>query len=277
MSMDTPIVPIIVKRKKVIVSGGHHGGAWKVAYADFVTAMMAFFMLMWLLNATTEQQRQGLADYFSPTLAINRSSGGGASSFVGDTVFTEETLTRQGVGASTHYPTESIGARGSSGLDNQGAQDAQTHDTFQQVVDHLQAQSGESIREDDLMKHIVTQVSDQGLVIELFETDHARLFDHDNTPSALLIELLSIVAQSAEIVKNDIAIETHVASKPVVLANQPQWSDTMVQANAVRRAFEQVGFDPKRVARTTGHADRLPRVANPLAGRNNRVEIVFLR
>lgn len=52
--------PIIIKRKKVIAGGGHHGGAWKVAYADFVTAMMAFFMLMWLLNATTEQQRKGI-------------------------------------------------------------------------------------------------------------------------------------------------------------------------------------------------------------------------
>ena len=64
------LAPVIIKRKKVIVSGGHHGGAWKVAYADFVTAMMAFFMLMWLLNATTEKQRKGLADYFHPTIVV---------------------------------------------------------------------------------------------------------------------------------------------------------------------------------------------------------------
>ena len=64
------LAPVIIKRKKVIASGGHHGGAWKVAYADFVTAMMAFFMLMWLLNATTEKQRKGLADYFHPTIAV---------------------------------------------------------------------------------------------------------------------------------------------------------------------------------------------------------------
>lgn len=101
MANDQTVAPVIFKRKKIIAADGHHGGAWKVAYADFVTAMMAFFMLMWLLNATTEQQKKGIADYFSPTLAINRSSGGGDSSFVGDTVFTEETLTRQGVGAST--------------------------------------------------------------------------------------------------------------------------------------------------------------------------------
>lgn len=63
--------PIIIKRKKLIAAG-HHGGAWKVAYADFVTAMMAFFMMMWLLNATTEKQRKGLADYFSPTIPLSR-------------------------------------------------------------------------------------------------------------------------------------------------------------------------------------------------------------
>ena len=73
MSSDN-VAPIIIKRKKVVSGDGHHGGAWKVAYADFVTAMMAFFMLMWLLNATTEQQRKGIADYFSPAVPINRIS-----------------------------------------------------------------------------------------------------------------------------------------------------------------------------------------------------------
>jgi len=71
---------------------GHHGGAWKVAYADFVTAMMAFFMLMWLLNATSEQQRAGLADYFTPTITINRSSGGGDGMFGGDSVSSQDSF-----------------------------------------------------------------------------------------------------------------------------------------------------------------------------------------
>ena len=70
--------PIIVK-KVTVVEAGHHGGAWKVAYADFVTAMMAFFLLLWLLGATTEDQRQGLADYFTPTLVKIKDSGAGAN------------------------------------------------------------------------------------------------------------------------------------------------------------------------------------------------------
>jgi chemotaxis protein MotB len=76
--------PIII-RKEEVVEGGHHGGAWKVAYADFVTAMMAFFLLMWLLNATTEAQKRGLADYFSPANALSHSSSGFGAPFGGHT------------------------------------------------------------------------------------------------------------------------------------------------------------------------------------------------
>ena len=77
--------PIIVIRKEEVVEGGHHGGAWKVAYADFVTAMMAFFLLMWLLNATTEQQKRGIADYFSPNPTTPQGSSGAGLMFSGRT------------------------------------------------------------------------------------------------------------------------------------------------------------------------------------------------
>ncbi len=76
----------IVIKKEEVVEGGHHGGAWKVAYADFVTAMMAFFLLMWLLNATTEEQRRGLADYFAPSNVLGRSQTGTGQPFGGRTV-----------------------------------------------------------------------------------------------------------------------------------------------------------------------------------------------
>ena len=79
---------VVIKRNE-IVEGGHHGGAWKVAYADFVTAMMAFFLLMWLLNATTEDQRKGLADYFSPNNLLSHASSGVGQPFGGRTAFAE--------------------------------------------------------------------------------------------------------------------------------------------------------------------------------------------
>ncbi len=82
----------IVIKKEEVIEGGHHGGAWKVAYADFVTAMMAFFLLMWLLNATTEQQRKGLADYFSPSATVARSMSGNGAPFGGHTPFDDGSM-----------------------------------------------------------------------------------------------------------------------------------------------------------------------------------------
>ena len=82
----------IVIRREEVVEGGHHGGAWKVAYADFVTAMMAFFLLMWLLNATTEKQKQGVADYFSPTAMIAHRNSGYGKPFGGNTMNADGSL-----------------------------------------------------------------------------------------------------------------------------------------------------------------------------------------
>ena len=83
---------VIIKRNEIVGGGGGHGGAWKVAYADFVTAMMAFFLLMWLLNATTEDQRKGLADYFSPNNLLSHASSGTGQPFGGHTAFDEGAL-----------------------------------------------------------------------------------------------------------------------------------------------------------------------------------------
>src|ERR1039458_4686505 len=78
---------VIIIRKEEVIEAEHHGGDWKFAYADFVTAMMAFFLLMWLLNATTEDQRKGLADYFSPNNLLSHASSGTGQPFGGHTVF----------------------------------------------------------------------------------------------------------------------------------------------------------------------------------------------
>ena len=81
---------------------------------------MAFFMMMWLLNATTEEQRQGLADYFAPTIPINRVSGGGDGAFGGDSIFSEETLPQNGLGATDKHAAQKEQSRGESGMDADG-------------------------------------------------------------------------------------------------------------------------------------------------------------
>ena len=96
----------VVIRKEEVVEGGHHGGAWKVAYADFVTAMMAFFLLMWLINATTEEQRRGLADYFAPMNAMARSMSGSGAPFGGKTPYEQGAMVSD-LGTETVMPGRS--------------------------------------------------------------------------------------------------------------------------------------------------------------------------
>ena len=132
-----PVAPIIVKRKKVI-AGGHHGGAWKVAYADFVTAMMAFFLLMWLLGATNEKQRKGIADYFNPTIPVNKVSGGGDGAFGGDSIFSQNTLARNGTGTGVIATSES----GEESLEDEEAQAvAKEKDTLAELEEMLSAKA----------------------------------------------------------------------------------------------------------------------------------------
>jgi chemotaxis protein MotB len=179
MAAQSNAAPVIIKRKKVISGGGHHGGAWKVAYADFVTAMMAFFLLMWLLNATTEKQRKGISDYFTPTIPVNRISGGGDGAFGGNSVFSEETMAHTGTGAMDRKTdTASVDQAGDdAGRGVSG--DGRAQSELQDVEKALMARGGESNTMEQLLRHVVTKVTDEGLVIELFDLPGAPLFIDD--------------------------------------------------------------------------------------------------
>lgn len=277
MSAQSNAAPVIIKRKKVVAGGGHHGGAWKVAYADFVTAMMAFFLLMWLLNATTEKQRKGIADYFSPTIAVNRISGGGDGAFGGDSVFTEESLARNGTGATSVAATEAAKARGASGQDADGKAEAEA-EKLEVVEAMLLGHGGESDLMQDVMKHVVTRVTDEGLVIEVFDLPGEPLFDGPGAaPTRLLEDIAGIITRVTGFVNNGIAVEGHLAARPVVLSNSSTWETSSDRANTFRLMLQEKGLRRDRVARLTGHADREPVARNPMADRNNRIEIILLR
>jgi len=276
MSAQANAAPVIIKRKKVVGGGGHHGGAWKVAYADFVTAMMAFFMLMWLLNATTEQQRKGIADYFSPTIPINRISGGGDGAFGGDSIFSEETLPRTGTGGTQVRTSNEQNARGDSGSDT-GPERGEA-ETLKVVEDALMGRGGESSVIENALRHVITRITDEGLVIELFELEDVPLFEGpDETPTQLLRDLTALIAGVSRAVSNDIAVEGHVRSSPIVLAESNVWGRSAGRATTVRLLLEDSGVDTKRIDRVTGHADREPIAQNTMAERNDRVEIILLR
>lgn len=272
--------PIIIKKVKKVVGGGHHGGAWKVAYADFVTAMMAFFLLMWLLNATTEVQRKGIADYFNPTIPINRISGGGDGAFGGNDIFSEQTLAQTGNGATSRNPTEKNMARGDSGVSDAETDTAVAEETVQLAgaEEMLMGKAGESMVSDDLAKHIVTQVTDEGLIVEIFDLPGEPLFDVGGVqPSPIMIELTKMMASVFRLFKNEVAVSGFTRSQPVVMAENPVWDLSSGRADRVRRLLEESGLPANRTQRISGFADRKPVATNPMAVRNNRIELILLR
>lgn len=253
--------PVLIKRKKVIAAGGHHGGAWKVAYADFVTAMMAFFMLMWLLNATTEKQRKGIADYFNPTIPVNRISGGGDGVFSGDSVYAQEALPQNGSGAAPA-----------------GGEAAAEAAKLAEIEKALSARSGESMASDRTLRHIVTRVTDEGLIIELFDLEDEPLFaEGSDRPEPVLEELAQVLADVFALVGNQVAVNGHVRPHPVVLADNPDWPLSSQRAAAMRELLFARGLPAPRMQRVSGFADRKPAAENPLAARNNRLEVILLR
>ena len=274
MAAQGNAAPVIIKRKKIIAAGGHHGGAWKVAYADFVTAMMAFFMLMWLLNATTEKQRKGIADYFNPTIPVNRISGGGDGSFGGDSVLSDQSLAQNGTGASAAMPTEENKARG-----EMGPADAASEAALMDKIDKtLVARSGESMTMERLMRHVVTRVTDEGLVIEIFDVEDQALFLPESAmPDRQLSDIATIIADVLNLATNAVAVNGHVRNYPLPMIDNPSWALSADRAQMMRGLLEKSGLAASRVQRVTGFSDRKTVTANPQAVRNNRLEVILLR
>lgn len=276
MAGQSNAAPVIIKRKKIIKGGGHHGGAWKVAYADFVTAMMAFFMLMWLLNATTEKQRKGIADYFNPAIPIVRISGGGSGAFGGDSVFSEQQLAQNGTGASAGAPSEQNKAR--------GAEDAADSDGSGEMADlkevekKLLARGGESMTMDAIMRHVVTRVTDEGLVIEIFDLADNPLFEEGSSvPESVTKDIATMLAEVLALTKNQIAINGHVKSYPITLIDNPAWDLSADRAQILRGLIESAGLSGGRMQRISGYSDRISVTPNPTDARNNRLEVILLR
>jgi chemotaxis protein MotB len=278
MAGQSNAAPVIIKRKKIVQGGGHHGGAWKVAYADFVTAMMAFFMLMWLLNATTEKQRKGIADYFNPTIPVNRISGGGDGAFGGESIFSEQTLTKSGTGASNDHPTDEAQARGDSGAVEGAGVAAVEAQTIAAVEQALAGRSGESMTMERLMRHVVTRVTDEGLVIELFDLPEVPLFEGDSAdPTGATRKIAALMGEILLLTENQIAVNGHVRTYPITMKDNPGWDLSAARAQTMRTLLEASGVPTDRVARISGHSNRRPVTADPAAVRNNRIEIVLLR
>ena len=246
--------PVIIRRKKVIAAAGHHGGAWKVAYADFVTAMMAFFLMMWLLNATTEDQRQGLADYFSPEIPISSESGGSRDVLSGDSLDSTDAL--NGVAGSADDESEIIA----------------------DLAARFDAESGESDVADRLLRHVRTRVTDEGLVVDIFSLPGAPIFSEDGSqPTPLMHELVGVVDDIFRMARNRVAIQGHVRTLPVVRRDRDDWAISRERAEVGRAFLADGATGESRIARVASFADTTPLHPDGMDLRNDRIELILLR
>ena len=285
MATDSSVQgPTIIKRKKVYKADGHHGGAWKVAYADFVTAMMAFFLLMWLLNATTEEQRKGIADYFNPTIPISRISGGGSDGLNGSSIFSEDTYAKMGTGANRKQTVENPAYGDGKATESESqAEDAETlarQAEEEEIAKDLQGLK-DSLSEESrkLSEHLMIKMSPEGIVLEITDSESTPLFPLGRSePSETMMQLIDVVAEAFGDFDNDIKIVGHTDSHRYRNgAIYDNWNLSADRANAARRLLNRAGISGDRIREVSGKADTDPLVRNdPQAAQNRRISITIL-
>ena len=275
--------PTIIKRKKIVKGEGHHGGAWKVAYADFVTAMMAFFLLMWLLNATTEEQRKGIADYFSPTIPISRISGGGSDGLNGSSIFADNTYAKNGTGANrqqtVEHPAYGDGKSKdeSESLDSKSMAKVAEEKEIANELEDLKESLGEESRQ--LSEHLMIKMSPEGIVLEITDSESTPLFPLGRSdPSATMVQLIAAVSVSFGEFDNDIKIVGHTDSHRYRNgAAYDNWNLSADRANAARRLLMEAGIPADRIQEVSGRADTDPLIKeDPMAAQNRRISITIL-
>ncbi len=269
--------PIVVKRIKKVV-GGHHGGAWKIAYADFVTAMMAFFLLMWLLGSTTKGDLQGIASYFATPLkvAMEGGSGSGDSSSVikgGGKDLTRQEGQVQNASAKLRKKT----------FDLKGAE-ASLRQQEKLRLETLKAQIQAAIDANPMLKQFKKQllldITTEGLRIQIVDEQNRPMFA---TASADLEpytkDILRAIGQMLNTVPNRISLTGHTDAAPYANGGTAysNWELSCDRANASRRELVAGGMNEDKVLRVVGMASSIPLdKENPMAPINRRISIIVL-
>lgn len=270
---DAP-VPIIVK-KVTVVAAGHHGGAWKVAYADFVTAMMAFFLLLWLLGATNENQRKGLADYFTPTLVKLRQESAGSNGMLGGSSITD----------ADNYPNRA-GQTGTKGItiprDTAGGpkEGGERIKRLQQLQQRLAAKLAEGKVDARIAKQVRLIDTSEGIRIDLVDDADFAMFQLGTTVlTSDAAQLLKAIGGVIAPEPGAVSIRGHTDALPWrggIGANN--WSLSAGRAEATRQALLRQGIAESRFRKIEGVADREPLVRDkPEDPRNRRISILLMR
>lgn len=272
--------PIIVRKIIVEEHGGHHGGAWKVAYADFVTAMMAFFLLMWLLGATNEKQRKALADYFAPTLVEMRRDGAGSDGMFGGSSLTDQDnyphKASQTGNRSLTIPSGATSTDDEKGKSKKSRKSMDAKEFEKKIRERLE----NNPEKQSLLRNIRFTDTEEGLRIDLIDEANFSMFalatDTLNPKAKVLI---GEVATIIDTVDNMLVIRGHTDSLPYASGkSMNNWLLSSARAEATRKEMVQQGILNTRMARIEGVADTEPyNPADRMDDRNRRISITMKR
>ncbi len=240
--------PIIIKKvsKK---HDAHHGGSWKVAYADFVTAMMAFFLLMWLLAMVSPEKRMALSQYFNH-FSIWRGTGASFQQGSGGSLVGTASYNREPRGKVTPSPT--------------------------QLKNKLKSAVEEKMKE--LSNQVIIDIVEGGVRIQIVDNEGSMMFPLGSAdPTEKATQILALVSENIKDTPNRVVVEGHTDSLPYRGDQITNWELSTSRASAARREMEKNGIDPGRIARVVGYADQELFIKdNPRDARNRRISIIVL-
>jgi chemotaxis protein MotB len=272
------VQPIIIKRVK---KGGHaaHGGAWKIAYADFVTAMMAFFLLMWLLGSTTEGDKKGIADYFNSPLKVAFFGGSGAG---------DASSVIKGGGNNL---TETVGQM-KKGKTSEMAMDRARKKAIRQEQARAEAERLRALKvkveevianDERLAKYksqIKLDITSEGLRIQIVDDQNRAMFDSGSSEvNFYMRDILRAIGHVLDEVPNHLTIEGHTDAKPFGAGERgySNWELSADRANASRRELIAGGLSGEKVLRVQGLSASIPfDKQDPLAPLNRRISIIVM-
>jgi len=279
--------PILIRKVKKVVGHGHHGGAWKVAYADFVTAMMAFFLLMWLINTTSPDQKRGIADYFAPASVSETASGSGG--ILGGTALGKDGNKEEGSMAimeqmAPEAPPDTTERGKDSQLSN--ASEAALREELAEREAASFASAAASIKQAmqdlpelaELSKHLLIDQTPEGLRIQLVDQEGRSMYEPGSAaPNERARVLLRAVSQVVNQLPNRITISGHT-NAAATGRSEGDWSLSAARANAARQILQGAGIDPDRVYQVSGKAASDPLYPDdPTLAGNRRIALVLLR
>ena len=299
----SPLQPIIIKKASKS-HGGHHGGAWKIAYADFVTAMMAFFLLLWLLNSVTQEQLEGISNYFAPVTASTSTSGSG--DILGGKVITEEGASQSSTSrdaVTVDLPPPKAGTGGGDGeKENDEAAEAapetaeaapeaaadptdeqmkkKEEEQFEKAKEELEETIAGIPQMKQLMDSLLIDNTPEGLRIQLLDQDGLAMFPSGGADMYLHTrKLLEVVAKVIVKMPQKISITGHTDAVPFVSdSGYSNWELSADRANSARRELLHFTVPESRMSHIVGKAATDPIMPDdPKNARNRRLSIILLR